>query len=161
VDRQTKSVWSQLDGKAVMGELEGSPLNAVPALQTTWGYWRKLHPDTVAMVIPGEEGVEYLYFDPDVGAARPKFAEFGHNPSVLGLGLEFGGEALFLPWKKLRRAKAPIPVTVGGRELQVHVAKAGMTAWATDADGEPAAGVMTYRKSWLAFRPESKIYKGK
>ncbi len=159
VDRQTKSVWSQLDGKAVIGELTGSPLNPVPTLQTTWGYWRKLHPDTLAMIIPGETGVEYLYFDPAVGAARPRFAEFGHNPSVLGLGLEINGESLFLPWKRIRGSKQPIAVTVGGTPLSVHVNKRGLTAWALDAEGEMLPAVMTYRKSWLAFRPKSKIYK--
>lgn len=161
VDRQTKSVWSQLDGKAVIGEMSGQPLNPLPTLQTTWGHWKKLHPETLVMIIPGIEGIDYLYFNPDVGAARPKFAEFGHNPSQLGLGIDLNGESAFFPWRKIRGAKEPIPSEIGGTAISVHVDKKGITAWATDVSGEQIPGVMTYIKSWLAFRPESSVYSRK
>ena len=158
VDRETKSVWSQLDGKAVIGDLKGQPLDAVPALQTTWGYWRQQHPNTKVLVAPGSPGADYLYFNPDVGAARPQHAEFGHNPAVLGLGVSVGGQSMFLPWRKIRGAKKPIDLQLGAAVLTVHVAKKGLTAWVLDADGETVPSVMTYRKSWLAFRPESATY---
>lgn len=159
VDRETKSVWSQLEGAAVIGDLKGEPLEAVPALQTTWGYWKKRYPETKVMIAPWSPGAEYLYFNPDVGAARPQFAEFGHNPSQLGLGIKIGEDALFLPWREIRGAKEPIAVTVGGEELRVSVDKKGITAWAEDLTGAMVAGVMTYRKSWLAFHPESKVFR--
>ncbi len=97
VDRETKSVWSQLEGAAVIGELKGEPLNAVPTLQATWGAWRKRHPETLVMVLPEHPGAEYLYFNPDVGAPRAQYAEFGHNPSQLGYGISLNGEAMFFP----------------------------------------------------------------
>ena len=158
VDRETKSVWSQLDGKAVIGDLTGQPLNAIPTIQTTWGRWKDLHPESQVLIIPGIEGIDYLYFNPDAGAPRPEFAEFGHNPSQLGLGIERGGEAIFFPWRKIRGAKKPIESSIGGKRVWIHVDKKGLAAWATDADGRLLAGVMTYIKSWLAFRPESRVY---
>ena len=50
VDRETESVWSQLDNKAISGPMEGTPMTIIPALQTTWKFWRERHPDTKVMM---------------------------------------------------------------------------------------------------------------
>jgi hypothetical protein len=49
-DRQTDSLWSQLLGKAIEGELEGTILEYFPARQTTWDDWSSQFPDTQALV---------------------------------------------------------------------------------------------------------------
>jgi len=49
-DRQTDSLWSQLLGKAVRGPLEGTELEYIPALMTTWSDWKARHPQTQAIV---------------------------------------------------------------------------------------------------------------
>ena len=48
-DKQTKSVWLQVAGRAVKGPLLGTALKSGPLLDTTWGQWKKLHPDTLVM----------------------------------------------------------------------------------------------------------------
>ncbi len=48
-DRQTESLWSQLLGEAVAGELLGDKLDYLPSWHTTWKQWKELHPDTVAL----------------------------------------------------------------------------------------------------------------
>lgn len=48
-DRQTESVWLQVSGRAVKGPLLGTTLKRGPLLNTTWGQWKKLHPDTLVM----------------------------------------------------------------------------------------------------------------
>jgi hypothetical protein len=48
-DHQTDSLWSQFLGEAVQGPLEGRRLDVIPALQTSWGAWLGLHPDTTAL----------------------------------------------------------------------------------------------------------------
>ena len=45
-DHQTDTLWSQFLSRGVKGPLSGSQLEIVPALQTTWGQWSELHPDT-------------------------------------------------------------------------------------------------------------------
>lgn len=45
-DRQTESVWSLSGGFALDGPLKGRQLGIIPLLETTWGAWRELHPDT-------------------------------------------------------------------------------------------------------------------
>ena len=48
-DKQTKTVWLQVAGRAVKGPLLGTTLKSAPLLDTTWGQWKKLHPDTLVM----------------------------------------------------------------------------------------------------------------
>jgi hypothetical protein len=45
-DRQTGSLWSQLYGGAIAGELTGSSLGVFPSLHTEWAAWQALHPDS-------------------------------------------------------------------------------------------------------------------
>lgn len=48
-DRQTGSLWSQLLGVAVDGEMRGIPLEYLPSWQTTWEEWKTRYPDTLAL----------------------------------------------------------------------------------------------------------------
>jgi hypothetical protein len=48
-DRQTGTLWSQLLGEAVEGELQGTKLEFLPSLQTTWADWKAQYPDTLAL----------------------------------------------------------------------------------------------------------------
>ncbi|MDQ3137555.1 MAG: DUF3179 domain-containing protein [Gemmatimonadota bacterium] len=47
-DRATESLWSTLTGTPVVGPLVGRGIELEPlfVVTTTWGEWRKLHPDT-------------------------------------------------------------------------------------------------------------------
>ncbi len=47
-DRETRSLWSALEGVPVTGKLVGSGLRLkrLPIVTTTWGAWRKAHPET-------------------------------------------------------------------------------------------------------------------
>jgi hypothetical protein len=50
-DEETKSLWSTLEGKPVVGPLVGSglELRALPVVTTTWGEWRTRHPTTTVL----------------------------------------------------------------------------------------------------------------
>lgn len=65
-DRQTLTLWNQLTGEPVMGELVESDveLEILPIVLTTWEEWQAQHPDTV--VVDEETGFERTY---ELGAA--------------------------------------------------------------------------------------------
>ncbi len=48
-DRLTKSLWSQIWGQAIAGQLTGYTLKRIPIDVLTWGEWKKLHPNTVVL----------------------------------------------------------------------------------------------------------------
>jgi len=43
-DRKTDSLWSQILGEAIVGEMTGTRLEVLPSDQVRFGDWRKLHP---------------------------------------------------------------------------------------------------------------------
>lgn len=75
-DRKTDSLWSQVLGEAVVGEMTGAKLQTLPSDQVLYGNWKKLHPD-------GE------VLSQDTGESR----RYGSNPygnyfSATGLALQ-------------------------------------------------------------------------
>ncbi|MHA2403506.1 MAG: DUF3179 domain-containing protein [Candidatus Kariarchaeaceae archaeon] len=48
-DRISDSMWSQMEGLSVRGEKVGDEIEFSSAIETTWGAWKKMHPDTVVL----------------------------------------------------------------------------------------------------------------
>lgn len=61
IDRRTRSVWLQVNGKAVKGSQVGRTLKTGALLDTTWKRWKQLHPDTLVMAPVPAFGE---YYDP-------------------------------------------------------------------------------------------------
>jgi hypothetical protein len=53
-DHDTGTIWSQPLGEAIVGPLKGVSLELLASTLTEWGEWKRLHPDTRALVTPGE-----------------------------------------------------------------------------------------------------------
>lgn len=60
-DRQTGTLWNQLTGDPVLGELVGQEvaLDVLPIVLTTWADWRTAHPQT--LVLDVETGFQRTY----------------------------------------------------------------------------------------------------
>ena len=159
VDRETRSVWSQLAGTAVSGPMRHTPLPSLPSLQTTWGYWRALHPDTRVSIREGMEGRPYTYQVFTPGEPRERGTQVEHDVSTLGLGIVIGEDEWFFPLAELGRVDGPLQREMGGASITIHHADDGVTAWAEDAAGEMLVTVMVYEPRWLAFYPESRIFR--
>ena len=67
-DRETGTLWTQVDGSALRGPLAGQRLAKVPAMQTTWKVWKKLYPDTLVLAKPAairRSSYSDYFADPD------------------------------------------------------------------------------------------------
>ena len=49
-DHGTGSVWSQVWGQSIAGDLKGTTLDLIPAGIVPWQTWKKEHPNTLAMI---------------------------------------------------------------------------------------------------------------
>lgn len=58
-DRKSNSVWSQLTGTAVIGELTGQRLEMIPSELLTWSDWKLAYPDS--RVLSRDTGYERNY----------------------------------------------------------------------------------------------------
>jgi hypothetical protein len=60
-DRQTRTLWNQLTGEPVLGELveSGIQLELLPVVLTSWEAWQAQHPETLVLAL--ETGFERFY----------------------------------------------------------------------------------------------------
>ena len=45
-DRETDTLWTQVDGRGIRGALNQRALQAVPSVHTTWKAWKALYPQS-------------------------------------------------------------------------------------------------------------------
>ena len=97
-DHETKSLWNTFEGVPVVGELVGSGLRLTPhaVVTTTWGEWRRRHPDTTVLSLDTghrrnyAEGAAYrTYFGSDdlMFAVSRRDARLPNKEEVLVLRL--------------------------------------------------------------------------
>ena len=97
-DHETKSLWNTFEGVPVVGELAGSGLRLTPhaVVTTTWGEWRRLHPETTVLSLETghrrnyAEGAAYrTYFGSDdlMFAVSRRDARLPNKEEVLVLRL--------------------------------------------------------------------------
>jgi hypothetical protein len=110
-DRETDTLWSHFNAKAIHGPLEGTELKPHPAIQTTWGQWKRLYPHSEVLSkrsIFGTTGRTNVYqgymADPD------RLGIFGtRNPDNIlpgkeqVFGLTLTNERVAYPFRYLRR----------------------------------------------------------
>ena len=51
-DQETKTLWTQVFGDAVVGPLKGKSLRALPSIMTDWQTWRTRYPDSTVAALP-------------------------------------------------------------------------------------------------------------
>jgi len=166
-DHQTESLWSQIKSEAVAGKLTGTRLKLVPAVQTTWGQWVKLHPETKALSIntgyrrnygrnpyEGYDKSFSLMFEVNRRSAN-------YHPKERVLGITLGSVAKAYSFSELAKQKSPFSDKINGTPVQVLFDKASQTARIQDARGRDLPSVIGFWFAWYTFHPDTQIFKGK
>lgn len=100
-DRQTRSLWTQVDGSVLRGKMKGAQLKPVPAVQTTWGKWKRLHPQTLVLKkdrpVTGTPYASYFNDPKRMGIAGTQNPDSRLPGKALVVTLRHQGEALAVP----------------------------------------------------------------
>jgi Protein of unknown function (DUF3179) len=171
-DGETGSRWQQSTGEAISGPLKGTHLELYPFLRTTWGEWRKQHPETLALKpLPGYAenlaGMNRLITRAKLGeGAAPKGAQ-GHDdrlrPRETVAGLRIGNETVAFPFSELRKARVVNYPLGGAPVVVVHQPSSDTTTafvarakgkvlkfQAADADASSLVDLQTH-STWNAY----------
>ncbi len=125
-DHQTESLWSHVRGEALTGPLAGTRLTPLPAMHTTWGAWRRLHPKTLVLD-PARSPYRRDYSrDPyegydsteKAGVLEAKTRESRLTPKQFVVGVRRGGWTKAYPFAALSRTPV-VNDDVGGPVLVV------------------------------------------
>jgi len=116
-DAETHSLWSSLEGTPVIGPLAGKDLHLalLPVVTTTWGEWRREHPETT--VLSSDTGYQRDYSE---GAAyRAYFASDAPMFQVPALdGRLRNKDEVLVP--RLAETGGAKPLAIAARFLQEH-----------------------------------------
>ena len=120
-DMETGTFWSQVSGRAIHGPENGSSLEPVPAVVTTWGEWLRLHPDTLVLEKePLEESPYEAYFASDRSLGI--FEGINPDPRLPGkeivLGVRLNGSTVAYSLERSEE-RAFLNDTVGGEPILV------------------------------------------
>jgi len=134
-DRETGTLWTQVDGSALRGPLKGRQLTEVPALQTTWKTWKTLHPDTLVLVKPAAiRGSPYAdYFrDPERRGLSQTRGDARLPGKTIIVGIHAGDDAVAIPLSVLEK-RLLVKVDLAGRPVMVLYSRREDTAAAFQA----------------------------
>jgi len=179
-DRQTRTLWNQLTGEPVLGELVGTgvKLEILPIVLTTWASWLEQHPDT--QVLDRNTGFNRPY---DVGSAygdyfsatETMFPVWQRNDlvvvalngpvSVEGQSRRIG-PVTYIAGSEVRAYNRGDHTFTTGPSIDVLMDERGRQWQVTEAaligpDGEEAmrlGGHLAYWFGWFAFFPDTLVY---
>ena len=164
-DRETESLWSQLLTRAVSGPMKGTSLKQISLEHTSWGNWKKRHPQT--LVLSTDTGYSRDYRrDPYAGYEDNKGIYFPvahrdprYHPKERVLGLEIDGQFKAYPFAELSQTNGLVHDRFNGKSLNIYYDKNSHSARVTDADGRPLPGITAFWFAWIAFHPETAVFK--
>jgi hypothetical protein len=167
-DRKTNSLWSQILGEAVVGEMTGMRLPVLPSDQIRFGEWRKLHPD--AQVLSRDTGRTRLYGQDPYGdyyttpgtyfPVSKKDDRLAEKDFVLGIVVN--GKA---------KAYSPAAVKNAGVVADVFQGKTIVAVYEKDIDAvrifeKKSNGALvrinpfgSFWFSWVAAHPDTELFK--
>ena len=140
VDPSSETVWSHLTGEALLGLDKGKSLSALPLVNTTWGDWKSLHPDTTtpswdtsyrryyrARVVSGRDYLPSMFPPTLKGLSDDRL-----TPSALVLAVRVEGKPRAYPFEVLAKAPSPVQETLGSTPIVAFYVPATKAAAAYD-----------------------------
>ena len=164
-DRQTGSLWSQLLAKAISGPLVGTRLKQLVLEHTRWRDWLQRHPR--GRVLSPDTGYQRDY-------SRNPYLAYGQRQGLMFavshhddrypakswvLGVEIDDHYRAYPFDELRRLAGPVKDSVAGRVLRIVYDHENRSARVFATDGTPLPTVSAYWFAWIAFHPDSSVFR--
>ncbi len=165
-DRETKSLWSQFDGLALVGSKRDQKLQLYPSQLEKWSDWIKQYPQT--QVLSEKTGYalpynQYPYDDYEKNSDIYFPLEHIDNrfpPKEVVFGIVLGNQEKVYPESELQKALpngGSFSDQFAGKNLTVSYDK--KTFNVTDAQTrEQILNTVSYYFTWAAFYPNTEIY---
>jgi len=162
-DFETESLWSQITGECIKGDLEGARLTQVPAQHFTYAEFKRLYPNGVLLRKPvrGESGSPYEgYF------ASERLGIFGRGDNFKRLdakeivyGLRFEGGEVAVAQSYLEKKRMVVVNKFKPTVELVLTEGGGVRAIARDSGKKPYPVISAFWFAWASFFPETELIK--
>ena len=162
-DRKTNSYWSQIDGKAIVGELTGKELTPVSLDTVVWRDWKKENPDSE--VLSQDTGFDREYGkDPYANYYEDSFIFFPVEneddrvaPKTVVFGIKVDGTYKAYREDDLKKEKE-INDEIDGVKIKVKREKSGKVTITNEETGKEIVKERGFWFAWYAFHPDTDLY---
>jgi len=162
-DRQTESLWSQFEGRALAGPLAGKVLTRVRVHQEPVAAWVARHEGTKVLARPELKKIDYryspykAYWTEDRIPFPVKARDERFHAKEVVLGLEAGGAARAYLGSIVTAAGGRVHDTFAGHEIDIlYDTNLGLFAWELPEDIDVTE---SYWFAWKAFHPDTQIWR--
>jgi len=162
-DRQTESLWQQITGEAIVGELFGKRLKQIPMSGMRWSQFKEEFPQ--GQVLSRDTGFsrnydQYPYgsYEQDTNTLFPVEGGVDQtiHPKAVVYGVEIEESYKAYPEDKIK-AEGEIEDVVGGVRIKVSYKNGDVTVVRGD-NGEEIPATRLFWFAWIAFNPDTKLY---
>ena len=166
-DKETESMWQQLTGEAVVGEMTGKKLVVVPVDVVTWGEWKHQHPQTVVLSL--DTGYKREYGEHPYGTYETDSALYyptervlpeGVLPKTIVYGVVANDKSKAYTLEAIKREIADDGVLndrIGDKRVRISYSLGHVFVEDISSRGR-LLPVRTFAFAWKAFYPKSEIY---
>lgn len=162
-DRKTDTWWTQIDGKAIVGEMTGGKLTEVSIDTVIWGEWKKGHPDSE--VLSRDTGFSRNYGrDPYGSYYEDSYLMFPveHDdqrihPKTVIFGIEVEGVYKAYKEQDVIR-KGTFEDSVAGVPVRISRDTAGIVTFTNLDSGQEIVKERDFWFAWYAFHPDTLVY---
>jgi len=160
-DRQSESLWSQFEGRAIAGPLAGRKLESIRVSQPLAGAWAEAHPDSKVLARPDMYHIDYRYSPFAQYTIRdsipfPVNAENDrYHPKRLVVGLVADGVSAAILDSAVMKAGGSIDLEFEGRPVRVSYDRDNAVfSWEVPDDVQVTE---SYWFAWKAFHPDTRV----
>ncbi len=163
-DRESESLWSQIESTAVTGPALGQRLRVLRSAQVPWSSWKERHPNTTVLSLQTGHQRDYLGGSPYGDYATSKRLIFPapldqrYHPKMPTLGVRLvDGVARAYPAKEIIQVGGRVEEELAGRRIVVSY---DPNSQAFDVRAPDDVEVIeAYWFAWSAFHPESTVFR--
>jgi hypothetical protein len=160
MDRETETLWSHVTGEALRGPLAGKRLTAIPVVHTTWGQWKKAHPETLVLAksvaVQGSAYDDYQADPSRFGLCRAASATERLPGKTLVHGTVIHGSAVAMVDGALEQEKQREAEVAGHKVIFRRLPDGGTRAFEADT-GKELPVTQAYWFAWIAFYPGTEL----
>lgn len=175
-DRKTDSLWSQILGEAIAGEMTGAKLEVLPSDQVRYGDWKKKFPQ--GQILSRDTGADRFYGSNPYGdyfavtnlaleLAKPRDTRLPNDALVFGIVINDQAKAYHLETIKAKLKT----IEAGGKVIDVFRDQTIVLRYDKDLDvvrvfkrppdgqEQPINPFSAFWFAWSAAHPDTEVYK--
>jgi len=162
-DRQTETLWDQVEAKGIVGPLTGEKLDLVPVTMTRWSRWRAAHPET--LVLSTDTGFAEDYSGDPYAEYRSTERLFfpvsqrdkGLFPKTVVYGFDIDGDS-FAYTEDLLRQHGTYKHEIAGEAATVTLQDDGSVILKLEKSDGRYAPIRLFWFAWYTFHPKTQLF---